>query len=182
MSVVNHIHEYIFMHEPHCAGRSIEAALMQHEGSENFNGIHHIPVEQMLSEKWISHRQLEVYHKFRVIRNPYDWLVTYWITNHQTGVPFHEWVVTNGPEQTMKHGTMFWRYQADSEGIIRYEDLQSGLDRHLERYGAPPVQLRLIGKTPGKPDWRDLLTISQAKHLERLYLDIKRYRYNLFKE
>lgn len=182
MSVINHNHEYIFLHQPHTAGRAIEAALMQHEGSENFNGLHHIPVEQMLSEKWLTERQLEVYHKFRVIRNPYDVLVTYWITNHHADTPFYEWASTVGPKQTLKRGTMFWRYQADSEGIIRYEDLQSGLNRHLERYGAPPVQLQHIGKTPGKPDWRDLLTVSQAKHLEKLYPDIKRYGYQLFRE
>lgn len=182
MSVINHIHEYLFLHQPHTAGRAIEAALMRHEGSENFNGIHHISVEQMLSEGWLTERQLEVYHKFRVIRNPYDVLVTYWITNHQSKIPFHEWVVTNGPEQTLKHGTMFWRYEGHTNAYIWFEDLQEGLNRQLGHCGALPVQLQIIGKTVGKPDWRDLLTVSQAKHLETLYPDIKHYGYNLFRE
>lgn len=179
MSVVNHIHEYLFCHQPHTGGRSIEAALMQHEGSMNFNGIHHIPVEQMLSEKWLTERQFEVYHKFRVIRNPYNVLVTYWMTNHKTETPFYEWVTTDGPEQTLKHGTMFWRYEGHTDAHIWFDDLQSGLDQHLEHCGAPLIQLQVIGKTPGKPDWQDLLTVSQAKHLEQLYPDIQRYGYGL---
>jgi len=181
MSVVNHTHEYIFMHEPHTGGRAIEAALMQHEGSINFNGHHHISVEKMLSDSWVTEKQLEVYHKFRVIRNPYDWLVTYWMRNCGPAMPFQEWVI-NCADQVLNHGTMFWRYTYWVDEYLRYEDLQGGLNVNLERCGANPVQLRLIGKTVDKPDWRDLLTVSQAKHLEELYPDIRRYRYNLFRE
>ena len=182
MSVINHKHKYIFMHEPHTAGRSIEHALMEyHEGSENFNGNHHIAAIDMIDGGWCDEDQFEEYFKFRVIRNPYDWLVTCWFRNEKDD-PFTTWVFKKGLGFTAK-GTLFWRYQDQVDMNVRYEDdLEENLHYTFLTYGIPPVQLPMrTGAIENKPHWEKLLTVSQAKQLERLYPDINGYGYNLFR-
>ena len=183
MCVLNHKYEYIFCHEPHTAGRSIEAALMQHEGSQNFNGKTHILPGEMIDQGWVTEEQFDTYTKFRVIRNPYDWLVTCWLTH--TGertrefTPFYDWACLMGPN-FISHGTFFWRYNDYDTYDFAYEKL-ADWDSFLKwQIKAPVVPLGHIGKTPNKPDWRDLLTINQAKHLDELYDDIDYYDYSLF--
>lgn len=185
MCVLNHKYGYIFCHEPHTAGRSIEAALMQHEDSHNFNGKTHILPAEMIDLGWVTEYQLDTYTKFRVIRNPYDWLVTCWLT-HTTErtrefTPFYGWAVLLGPN-FISRGTLFWRYKEAATRGLDYENLLGDLDSFLvwECY-APPVKLEHTGVTPNKPDWRDILTITQAKHLEELYPDIQFYDYSIFK-
>lgn len=174
MSVVNHKYQYIFFHVPHTGGRSVEAALMQHDGSDNFNGEHHIPVEKM----GLSTLQLNSYTSFRVLRNPYDWLVTCWMRNDRQRTSFYEWAVTDG--LLFKDGcTLFSMYPYYHNQLFT-EELQAGMDDLCTQCNMPFVRLPVIGATKDKPNWRDLLTVSQAVHLEELYPDITEYGYGIF--
>lgn len=182
MSVVNHEHKYIFMHEPHTAGRAIEKALMeQHEGSDNFNGDHHICAIDMIDKGFVTEEQFEKYLKFRVIRNPYDWLVTCWMRDdpHEKQ-EFDAWVMTRGLGYTAK-GTLFWRYAGQIDMNVRYENLAENLHYTFLTYDIPPVILPMVGKTENKRHWSDLLTVNLAKQLERYYSDILAHGYDLFK-
>lgn len=180
MSVVNHKYRYIFCHEPYAAGRAIEKALMRHEGSQNFNGEHHIDVIKMIGHEWVTEEQFDKYWKFRVIRNPYDWLVTAWIHNDSSKTMFSEWVMTKGLG-LITYGTLFWRYHEQVDQDLRYENLQNELNQCLWSQGAPTVRLEVVGKTVDKPRWDEMITVSDARRLEKLYSDIRRFRYNLFK-
>ncbi len=180
MSVVNHNHRYIFMHEPHTGGRSIENALMeQHEGSQNFNGDHHISAVQMIDNEWVTKEQFDTYFKFRIIRSPYDWLVTCWMRNAKDAV-FSKWIFNIGLGFTT-NGTLFWRYQDQVNYNVRFELLDENLEYILKIYNIPPVTLKHIGRTENKPDWHTLLTVSQAKQLEEFYPDINAFGYSIFK-
>lgn len=182
MSVINHKYEYIFMHCPHTGGRSIEVALMEHEGSRNFNGHHHITTAAMFELGWVTHQQFETYKKFRVVRDPHDWLVTCWLRNDRQGMPFHKWVTKAGLNFMQQH-TLFWRYE-EADYTLKCEDnLLDRLNDYLNGVCAAPAidVLPHIGKTESKPDWRDLLTVSQAEQLEDLYPDIYLYGYGVFK-
>lgn len=180
MSVVNHKHRYIFMHEPHCAGRSIEKALMSHEGSQNFNGEHHIDSIKMIDSEWVTEEQFDEYWKFRVIRNPYDWLVTAWIRYDNSKTMFYEWAKTKGLG-LMTGGTLFWRYREQVDHNIQYESLQDELDQCLQSQCAPTVQLEVVGATVMKPKWNEIITFYEAKQLEKFYPDIQGFGYNLFR-
>jgi hypothetical protein len=118
MSVINHNYGYIFCHEPHTGGRAVEQALMQHEGSHNFNGETHISPVKMSDAGWVSPENYNKYTKFRVIRNPYDWLMTGWFVYNKCRDMFFDWAMTGGLGK-MTHvpfslfgpvPTLFWRY------------------------------------------------------------------------
>lgn len=180
MSVVNHQFGYIFFHEPYTAGRAVEDALMHHFGSHNCNGNHHILRDEMLRRKFVTVKEFDSYLKFRVLRNPYDVLLTTWIRNNRGRTSFSEWARTDGLS-FIKDQTLFWRYREHTDLNIRYEQLQKRLNEVLHRVNAQPVDLRLIGVTIDKPDWRSLLTVAEARQLEELYPDFQTYGYNLFR-
>ncbi len=181
MSVVNHKYRYIFMHEPHAGGRAIEKALMSHEGSQNFNGEHHINVIKMIDREWVTEEQFDTYFKFRVIRNPYDWLVTCWIhTDPHQKQKFDAWVMTKGLGFTAT-STLFCRYDREADMNVRFENLEENLHFTFLSYDIPPVALQKVGVTQDKPHWSDLLTVNQAKQLGEWYPDIKRFGYDLFR-
>ncbi len=185
MAVINHKYKYIFFHVPHCAGRAIEESLIHHEGSKRCNGEHHITASGMLDKGFISQEQFSNYIRFRVIRNPYDWLVTCWMRN-ATGEPFFEWAVTKGLS-FIKDGTLF-DFKNDVTHTLHLDwdgglSLEKGLHFIFHNLcGVTPMPLRKLGVTVNKPDPLDLLTCYQALQIERLYPDIRTYNYNIFND
>lgn len=178
MSVVNHKYKYLFMHEPYTGGRSIEHALMQQEGSENFNGKHHLSVSEML-EDWITEEEFDTYLKFRVVRNPLDWLVTCWIINDAKRTPFYQWATTKGIGFTT-HGTLFWRYFFNVDYQLRFEeDLMLQVNALMLLVGAPMIELEHKGKTKDKPHWRNLLSNQQIDRLMDIYPDVETHGYRM---
>lgn len=180
MSVINHKYKYVFLHEPHTGGRSVEKALMAHDDSHNCNGDHHISPLQMVQKGFITALQLCDYSTFRVVRNPYDWLVTCWLRNSRRS-DFGDWVLMN-PNPFKRDGTLFWKYQDDARFTLRLETIDLEFAFFLDMCEAPRVELEREGVTENKPDWRDLLTISQARQLEASYPDVAKYGYSIFKE
>lgn len=189
MCVINHKHEYIFLHEPHTGGRSLEAALMEHDGSSNFNGEHHIPVQDMLDKDFVTAPQFLRYTKFRVIRNPFELLVTYWPKKKMT---LNEFVFDRGL-CLQKNGTLFWRYQYQTNNNLRFEWLQENpqefakliiqiINKRSPAGGVKSLKIPHIGKTKNKSNWKDILTVSETKTLEKLYPDINHYGYGIFKD
>lgn len=176
MSVVNHEWQFIFLHEPHTGGRAIEKALMTLPTSCNFNGEHHILVDDMIDKGFVAPKQFDEYKKFRVIRNPYDWLVTCWTQNDKRRKPFYDWAITSGLS-FMQGGTLFWRYNTYADYEICFERLKNDLFYTL----GFQVPLDVIGTTENKPHWSDLLTVRQAKHLADLYSDIHTYGYGVIR-
>ena len=155
------------MHEPHCGGRSIEKALMNHAHSDNFNGNHHIPIQVIK----LNVDNYDSYLKFRVIRDPRDWLVTCWSRNENT-LDFEDWAKTKG--LTFKvNGTLFWRYE-EVDTTLRLESIQDEINTLF--YGMPHIYIEHIGVIHNKPHWSDL---TSDKLLRRLYPDISKYNYDL---
>ena len=142
---------------------------MTHEGSENFNGDHHVLVEHMDID-------VDGYTKFRVIRNPYTWLVTCWLRNNPKS-NFSQWILS-AAYTFQQQGTLFWRYKNQADIEIRFESLC--LDEVLTVCKAPLVKLGKIGVTNNKPKWEELLTVASAKQLEQLFKDVTKYGYSIF--
>ena len=179
MSVVNPKYGYIFLHEPRTGGRSIEAALMKHEDSYNFDGLHHISAVQMVVGKYLTNEQFHRFTKFRVIRNPYDWLATV-----HAGYAHHcaleDWVLSDAAKSFMLNGTLFWRYYSIADFELKFENLEAGVNAVLEECGAPEVELPHLGKTENKIDW-EKLTTGTVRGMELVYPDITVYNYNIWK-
>jgi len=156
---------------------------MQHEGSHNCNGEHHISVPSMLTKGFITQDQLEAYTTFRVVRHPLDWLMTCWLRvrqPHQT-LTFWDWLQHYGKLQMMespKGRTLFWRYQGHAFETFNLEGITPDLTMYLTRYtGCPQFTVGTVGKTEDKPNWRDVLTVTQHWQAIQMYPDIQYYGY-----
>lgn len=183
MSVLNHKHKFIFMHEPHCGGRSYERVLMAYEGSHNFNGEHHIPISKMIDREWVTADQFDEYYKFRFIRNPYDWLVTCWLSAAYRHTSLNDWVFEGGLKY-IKSDTLFWRYHGvvNNTLFLDKEGLEV-LNVLFKNRGIPTIKsLPRVGESKDKPNWRLRFTIKEAIEIEKVYKDIARYNYKVIRD
>ena len=146
---------------------------MRMYGSHNFNGEHHILVDKILENKWVTEKQFYNYYKFRFVRDPRDWLVTCWITAGSPG-KFVNWVFTTGPK-IMQGGTLFWRYNNPNIRTLFID--RDGFNFVKSVLDLPVSDLPRLGKIDNKPDWKDLLTVNQAHQLIDIFPDIERYQY-----
>ena len=69
--MISHKHKCIFIHLPRTAGTAIEFALRNSEGNIWLKHITQARSEEEYSKYWND------YKKFTVVRNPFDWLVSY---------------------------------------------------------------------------------------------------------
>lgn len=149
---------------------------MQHEGSHNFNGKHHISTIEMIDD-WLTDREFDDYLKFRVVRNPIDWLVTCWIINDAKQTSFYKWATTKGLG-FMTYGTLFWRYHHQTDYNLRFEDdLTLQINSLMLIRRAPTITLEHRGKTKDKPRWQDILSSQQIERLTEFYPDTTELNY-----
>lgn len=165
MAVLNRKHGFLFLAEPHCAARSIEAAL---PGRKLDAWIHESYPD--LIRKGLVEESWPVF-KFSVVRHPGDYLVTKYhhLTSwHKAG--FEAFLLSQ-----LELPTLFMHASA-TDRVIRYEHLASQLNDVLEALGAPTVTLSRLGETADKRPWESYYGPEQ-RELLATFPDMATYGY-----
>lgn len=170
MAVYNHKTKVLFLAEPHCASRSIEAELLKSKVVTSVG--QHQTLEQLKN----SHPWMEVKATFSVIRHPCDWLVTRY--SHMTG--WHKAGFLAFLQNFVMLNDTCFTHARTADFVLRLENLPQGLNNLLDIFGEPHVQLERIGKTLWKGPWQDYFW---PEHLEVVQLlhDFEDFRYPLGK-
>lgn len=168
--------KFIYLATPHTASISTTKALAGIEGSVASDlhelkdidlgprkfpgGTHHAELFglQRQTPEYFTGREISV----TTIRNPYDLIVTWWFRQRRNlieewgrEVTFREYVeivdenTPGGPY--IRKGRIFW-HKVDE--ILRYESLQEDLNRFLERFELPRVELVPANVTTDKGPWQ----------------------------
>lgn len=178
MAIVNYHYGYLFLAEPHTASRSIEAALMEHEGSERV-GQHDTLQELSKSGRVDCKRLNRPLYSVSCVRHPADWLVSRF--QHMTGwhIRGFEAFFWNYMTSVLTTETVF-KHSDTSHFIWRYESLNSCIRGFCQQFNTPPVELPRIGITQGKGNFHDYYTPLMRKYMVgRLIEDFRKYWYVL---
>ena len=175
MAVINRKYGYLFLAEPHCATRSVEAALQRQRGSQVIQTAWtHATYQELLDQCVVTIN--EPLFKFSVIRHPCDWAVTRYhqMTGwHKEGfAAFIKYHLDNGlwANSIFVHA----RY---SDYTIRFESLQSALNAVLESRGSPPVCLGRLGETADRKSWPSYFTRTLLQSFADGIPDFRTYGY-----
>jgi hypothetical protein len=76
-----------------------------------------------------------------------------------------------------KKTTSFFRHASTADHVVRYENLQEGLNCLLRQFHSPSVQLDVIGQTPDKVPWFRYYTVNDLWFILGGYPDIARWGY-----
>lgn len=176
VAVINRDFGYLFLAEPYCASRSIEAALLKHPGSQKVDAWMHATKEELLRQGRIG--DLERLYSFSVVRHPADVLVTRF--HHLTGwkskgfQAYFEDCLRSPP---FAGGRSIFMHPRDVDQTVSFERLSGHLNALLDAIGAPPVMLESVGKTPEKKPWRVYYETGQLDQLAAIYRDFADFGY-----
>lgn len=95
-------------------------------------------------------------HVFSVLRNPYDLLATCYVRRGR-GTSFVEFVRSYNESPYVEDGRLYY-HEPDSDTLLRYELLQSGLDLLLEKLGLSRIELGRHNETSSKRPWETYYT------------------------
>lgn len=177
MAIVNKHFGFVFLAEPHTGSRAVRDALLALKGSVETNGDHHLGLYGCYKRGYLSEIEADEFTIFAVIRNPYDLLVTRWWYHARGTFIFKDWVSDIAWETEQEDNTLFWRTKDVVDWFIRYEHLEVGLNTVLDGVNAPSVDIPVVGRTVGKPDWRDMWFPALDRVARFHYPDIERYDY-----
>jgi len=175
MAVYNKSLNLLFICEPHTASRAVSKYLLGMQGSIGIHP-HHITVSEIREKHVLSKSSIERSHKFSVIRNIYDVLITHWIYNRETHESFHDWLRNraHGLQQEVNGvDTLFWR-SAGVDTQVEYPFLNPYLSKIL-RVGQ--VQLPKIGVTQGKKKWQTYYTKDDFYYVQERFPDVNKHFY-----
>lgn len=174
MAIINRTHGYLFLAEPHCATRAVEAALKHQPGSKVIDAWVHVSRDDLIRKKIIlPHEPL---YTFSVVRNPADWVVTRY--HHLTG--WHSRGFKAFLEYHLENhlwDKSVFMHAKDTDRVLRYEFLSQQLNEILESRGASPVRLDRIGVTAGKRAWDSYFTREQLAYMQTNLKDFATYGY-----
>jgi hypothetical protein len=131
MAVINEEQKWLWLHEPHTAGRSLTLALLEMPGSRDIQPHHCSP---------------EVPADFEIIvtcRNPFDMLVTRWMSLNYRNETFAHFLTMGMDAPSNGLGLRATSY-------LRYETLTADLKAMFGR----EIELPMVGRTPKKKNWR----------------------------
>lgn len=186
MAVINHKYQFVFLAEPHTGSRAVRDALCKLEGSVETNGNHHIDLFGCVSAGYLSHDEAELFTVFSAVRDPHDVLVSRWLYHNRKVTPFANFVDRARVSEQIGYsgdieGTLFWRTYEQVDWFVRYETLHKGLNVLLASLGAPVIEeLPFVGKSEGRPDWRDLWSTPLESYARKHFPDVRRYHYKAY--
>jgi hypothetical protein len=162
MAVANEKWQFVFLAEPRTASRAVRDALLKLPMSYKA-GSHHISMEAMLNSRSLRHKR-GYYTTFCVVRNPADIMITIWLQSweYRQGVTLTEFLHQFGHDSPTH---FFFRHAAWADVILRYEDLEDGLNCFLRLKHAPSVQLEVVGPTMDKEPWFRYYTVEDFEYL-----------------
>ena len=198
--MINHKHRVIFIHLPRTAGTAFEAAIQGRDQAHVPDGVWLKHISQARAEKEYSQYWGD-YKKFTIVRNPFDWLVSYVhldarricnvygpLSNHsEKQFKFKRFVKrlvkTNNLnaipspgwfEQSCKYFDTF--DPADMDLIIKFEELEQGVDDLSELLGfeisLPSRDQLVAGGNYPKTKRRKNYKSYYDKRTERLVTDL----------
>lgn len=184
MAIFNRERGFVYTFEPHTASRATKEYLLKVRGSSEIQP-HHATVEQLFQGRRAVLRASDKLGKITVatVRNPLDWILTrYWSSNHRRLNPqeFKPWLqqwIDN------KDAPLFGKHAAKADRLVYYETLKEDLDDFLIDLGIAESDLpemRVVGKTSGKPDWREFYTSDLVKMVQDGFPEMRAYGYDIW--
>ena len=178
MAVINDTFKFIFFAEPHTGSRTVRDALMTLHGSRETSQYHHINLERMFHNRYLRREDAKHYTRFATIRDPHDLITTDWFIKTQCRETLKKFM-DKRHAGAQKDGTLFWRFRSDVHVFMRYETLQTSVDKMMRAVGAPPVELgyKPEYRTQGKNHWSEYWTEREYGTALEFYPDIRAYGY-----
>lgn len=156
--MVDHERKLIFVHVARTGGTSIESALVGNNWWKIEPATKHLSARQMRThygeEIWSG------YKKFSVVRNPWDRVISMWVTGWWSSTPgvggaevragLKQFIEQLKPHPHEGYGSLLYAdiLNEKLDHILRFETLQFDLDKMLEAEGLAPVALpRLEART-----------------------------------
>ncbi len=147
----------LYLRTPHTASTAVEKAIMQgipgavvvspgHATMDDFGG-------GVMSLNGGGSIDLTSEVVTTTIRNPYDMIVTWWISSTAQRTPLAEFVRDYEGRHQVIRGRIFSQAD-DSDIVLRYETLDRDLADMLRLLRLPSVELRRVNVTPSKRGWR----------------------------
>ena len=164
MAVANEKWQFVFLAEPHTASRAVRDALLTIPGTYKA-GSHHISMAAMLNYKNLRHRNRDYYTTFCVVRNPADIMVTIWLQSYEytkQGQTLGDFIRRFGANKPTAY---FFKHAPTANEVLRYEDLEGGLNCLLRSIHAPSVVLDTVGQTKDKGPWFRYYTIEDLEYV-----------------
>jgi hypothetical protein len=90
-------------------------------------------------------------HVFSVVRNPYDFLASCYVRRGR-GQSFSAFVKSYRQDPYIRDGKIYY-HLADSQNVLRYENLQEELNQMMAHLGLPGVPLQRHNVTADKKPW-----------------------------
>ena len=151
--MIDHSRKLLFIHIARTGGTSIETAICGKDWWLIDSESKHISASQ--SRVLYGEEIWESYHKFSIVRNPWDRLLSMWITKWwnieklQSNCKFKEFIQNVSPHPNEKYNSLFYWEILGEEGIevLKFEDLENEFytflrSKKLTEVSLPHVEAR----------------------------------------
>lgn len=167
----------------------------------------HTTVPQLVDAGLLERKELKELFVFSSVRNPFDSLVSLWVKKRTSYQPllddpdsfvnqtpgfaedmefvvdhtFSEWIERQYADLVgdgrQRH--LYGPYLRDVDHVMRFENLQDGLDDVMRHLGAPPIEIPLLNPTEGRrDDYRTYYTDRARSIVESVFAaDLERFGY-----
>lgn len=182
--MIDHVRKLIFVHIARTGGSSIETALVGKDWWSIDPSTKHISAtaarEIYGEEIW------STYHKFTVVRNPWDRIVSMWATKwwHRSSelddcCSFDEFIKNIKPHPHERYNTLFYHQILNEkmDSILRFETLREDFARMLNSVGADDVPLPHVEKREHAHYTTMYNAAERRSVFERFHADIVQFNY-----
>ena len=163
--MISHKYKFIFIHIPKTAGMSIDKKFTNTRGicyKTDYEGLWHYTTEEIIEK--FGDGVWDEYTSFTVVRNPWDRMVSEYSWQRQQNwgnrdISFFDFCKCNYdwyPEKEKLHLKTQFSFCIDSAktfrigNLVKFENLQEGLNIVCDKIGIPHQKLRHINKSKHK--------------------------------
>jgi hypothetical protein len=188
--MINHKHKFIFIHIPKTGGTSIEKYILGNANVAKKQNNKHNTVTEYMNK---TGKLFDKYFSFSFVRNPYDFLVSYYkfrmnMINGEYGrverfmykkyskSNFRNWVMKNfynDPRVMTNLDFLSYNSEIKVDFIGKFENLQQDFDTVCDKIGIPQQKLPHINKSKHKhyteyydDETREIVAKKYAKDIE----------------
>jgi hypothetical protein len=149
--MIDHERKLLFIHIARTGGTSVETALVGSDWWKIDPGSKHISASQ--ARAYYGEKIWRSYTRFAIVRNPWDRLVSMWVTAWWWGATthlkgrepgsFHQFLTTLQPHPHEFYRSLFYHEILDEllDAVLRFENLNSEFEQLLKDAGCESVQL-----------------------------------------
>ncbi len=163
-------HKMLWLATPRTASTATCDALLRAGGKQI--GLHHDSLEQ------VNRRHGEPV--VTTIRNPYDILVTWWLSGNDPG-PFPGFILGFKERNFLRDGRLLY-HAPTADIVVRYENLDVELPAAFKKCGLESVALERVNVTKGKANWRRYYDADAIEAANRRFgAEIEQHGYELLR-